>query len=179
MLALGPTVREGQQMEAFRFNEADWLRYDANYIRSHVPAEPGLYALSCPKRRVIYVGKATSSVRSRLETYRAAGSHNKWIRLYFQGQKLAWSVGQEPAELYFAYWITNDPSYWEAVAIQMSHLASGGLNQRNEWAPLIHASDESYRAITRNILARLEGEERQRFQEWLYRHGGPAVAVGG
>jgi hypothetical protein len=167
-------------MEAFRFNEADWLRYDLNYLRSHVPTEPGLYALSCPRGRVIYVGKAesrTSSVRSRLETY-GAGSHNKWIWLYFQGQKVAWSVGQQPADLYFAYWLTNNPSYWEAVAIQMSQLASGGLNQRNEWAPLIHASDESYRAIAQNILGRLEGEERRRFQQWLHRHGGPAVGVG-
>ena len=160
--------------DAFRFNEAQWHRYDLNYIRSKVPEEPGIYTLSCPEGNVIYAGKATSSVRERLATY-GPGSHNKWIRLYYRGQKLAWDTGQQPNDLYFAYWLTNNPALWEAIAIQNSKLASAGLNEKNEWKPLIDVKDESYRAIARNILSRLEGEERQRFQEWLHRHGGPAI----
>ena len=152
-------------MEAFRFNELEWLGYDINYIRSHVPAEPGIYALSCPKGRAIYVGKADSSVRSRLETYGSPACHNKWIKLYFRGLKLAWSAGQQPANLYFRYWLTNNPAQWEAVAIQMHRLASTGFNQRNEWAPLIHASDACYRVIARSVLFQLEGDELRRFKQ--------------
>ncbi len=54
---------------------------------------------SCAEGRVIYVGKAKSSVQNRLETYGRPTCHNKWIKLYFRGRKLAWSAGQRPHDL--------------------------------------------------------------------------------
>jgi hypothetical protein len=152
-------------MEAFRLNEAEWLRYDINYIRSHVPAQPGVYALSCPKGRVRYVGKAESSVRSRLETYGSPSCHNKMDQTVLPRTEVGLVRRATTSRPLLRILADEYPAYWEALAIQMSHLASGGLNQRNEWAPLIHASDASYRVIARSILARLEGDERRHFQQ--------------
>jgi hypothetical protein len=155
-------------MEGFQFNELEWLPYNMDYIDKCVPDQRGVYFLSCPKGHVIYVGKASrSSVRTRLITYGRPDCHNKWIRLYFRGKNVAWFSGAQPAGLYFAYWLTNHPDLWEAIAIQNSCLASGGLNQRNEWAPLFHTTDRSYQVIVRIILDRLAGEERRRFEAWL------------
>ena len=154
-------------MDAFRFNEAEWLRYDVTYIGNNVPAEPGVYALSCPKGHVIYVGKSESSVRSRLASYGSPECHNKWIKLYFSGQKVALAAGQKPADLYFTYWLTNSPAFWEAVAIQQHRLASRGLNQRNEWVPLMHSDDANYLLIAQKIRKQLNGDELRRFQRYF------------
>src|SRR4051812_1528030 len=113
-------------MDDYRPNELEWLPYDLNYIRENVPPKPGLYELSCPNGRVIYVGMSESSVRSRLETYGAVGCHNKWIRSYFRGRGVVWSAGIRPLDLYFTYWLTNRPAFWEAQTIQRYRLASGG-----------------------------------------------------
>ncbi|REJ78408.1 MAG: hypothetical protein DWQ47_02845 [Acidobacteria bacterium] len=149
-------------MNSFNINEAEWIKYDRQYIMGgSVPKEKGVYALSCPKGKVIYVGKAAgrNGLKGRLKTYGSARCHNKWIKLFFSGRNASWLPSGPPNDLYFSYWRTENPAFWESVAIQMHRAASIGTNQRNEWTPLVFPDDRWHQEVTRSVIQSIGAEE--------------------
>lgn len=158
-------------MSSFQPFEAEWQPYDANFIRQHVPEQPGTYLLSCPREKVIYAGKAGRSLRRRLLSYEH--SHNKWIRVYWdaRGEVERWTQGAaSPAQLHFLFRISataQAAAAAEAILIQQYRAALDGLNQRNEWLPLWNPRDPAYEILARKVRQSLPPEQRAAYDQWL------------
>lgn len=143
-------------------NELEWNIYnDANLAK--VPAKNGIYLLSCPKGEVIYVGKAASNnLDKRLRSYGTKRNHNKWLRTYFslKSKVLPHFNLPPPHDLFFMFRLTEHAAEAEAVAIQRFRSTIEGFNQRNEWKPLLHPSDECYQIIIDTLRRHLPADQR-------------------